>query len=263
MIRLLHTFRFYVSTRGWDVALSRSATFPIRRVRRAFDQSRDRRRKERIQAGNNAFDKAFGVDTFTETPFVADDVGGPSAPQANGYAPVSLENFSLAMSTVKIRHEDFTFVDLGSGKGKALLLASDYPFRQIIGVELSAQLHRVAVENIARYRGASQRCHNIESVCQDAIEFEFPLSPLVIFLANPFGPDILARVLDRLEASLASHPRPCFVVYIVPEAAVVVRQRKSFIALDSQQYYATWRYWAPGLGDPAAGGVGLSKQAAW
>src|SRR5690242_5062036 len=41
------------------------------------------------------------------------------------------------------RFGDFTFIDLGSGKGRTLLMASDYPFRAIIGVELLPALHQI------------------------------------------------------------------------------------------------------------------------
>ena len=43
---------------------------------------------------------------------------------------------------------DFVFVDLGSGKGRTLLMASDYPFRRIVGVELLPALHQAAQENL-------------------------------------------------------------------------------------------------------------------
>jgi SAM-dependent methyltransferase len=146
------------------------------------------------------------------------------------------------MDSVDVRHEDFEFVDLGSGKGKALLLASDYPFKRIIGVEFSPVLHLIALDNISRYRTPTQRCRNIKSICQDATEFDFPMSPLLVHLYNPFGPDTLGRVLERLEASLSIQPRPCFVVMVYPLWARVVRERGNFIESGAGEFFATFRY---------------------
>src|SRR5271169_6097318 len=69
---------------------------------------------------------------------------------------------------------DFVFIDLGSGKGRALLMASDYPFRRIVGVELLPTLHQAAEENLGKYRSESQKCFALESICADATEFPFP-----------------------------------------------------------------------------------------
>ena len=81
---------------------------------------------------------------------------------------------------------DFVFIDLGSGKGRTLLMASDYPFRRIVGVELLPALHQAAQENLSKYRSESQKCFALESICADATEFPFPAEPTVLYLFNPF-----------------------------------------------------------------------------
>ena len=80
---------------------------------------------------------------------------------------------------------DFTFIDLGSGKGRTLLMASDYPFRRVLGVELLPALNRIAQENLAKYKSKSQKCFSLESICADASTFPLPEEPLVIYLFNP------------------------------------------------------------------------------
>src|SRR6266567_1927518 len=81
---------------------------------------------------------------------------------------------------------EFVFVDLGSGKGRTLLMASDYPFQRIIGVEFLPSLNRIAEQNLAQYKSDSQRCFAIESVCADATTLSLPVTPLLIYLFNPF-----------------------------------------------------------------------------
>jgi hypothetical protein len=120
------------------------------------------------------------------------------------------------VNSLSIDYQQFTFVDLGSGKGRTLLMASDYPFRRIVGVELLPELHRVAEENIRRYRSEKQECHRIESVCADAAEFVLPQEPLVVYLFNPFPESVLERVIENLQAGARKGQRPLYVLYHNP-----------------------------------------------
>lgn len=111
---------------------------------------------------------------------------------------------------------DFIFVDLGSGKGRTLLMASDYPFRRIVGVELLPSLHRIAQQNLSQYHSESQQCFAIEAICADATLFALPKDPLVIFLFNPFPESGMRQVVLHLEQSLSNDPRPAYVLYHNP-----------------------------------------------
>jgi hypothetical protein len=111
----------------------------------------------------------------------------------------------------------FTFVDLGSGKGRALLMASDYPFRRIVGVEFMPELNVAAQKNIATYSSDRQRCRQIQSLCMDARDFKFPLEPLVLYLFNPFSESTFAQVLESLRHSIEQAPRTVYIAYRFPE----------------------------------------------
>jgi SAM-dependent methyltransferase len=111
---------------------------------------------------------------------------------------------------------DFVFIDLGSGKGRALLMAADYPFRRVVGIELLAVLHQAAQENLSKYRSESQKCLALESICADATEFALPAEPTVLYLFNPFPEAGLKRMLANLERSLRTHPRAVHVLYHNP-----------------------------------------------
>ena len=138
------------------------------------------------------------------------------------YQPTDPGLFREMMAGLPIEFDRFTFVDLGSGKGRTLLMASEYPFQKIVGVESIAELHRAAEENIRLYHPAQQRCRQIESVLADAREFELPEEPLVLYLFNPLPEHAFSEVLERLEKSLLQAPRPVWVVYHNPvlEAAL-------------------------------------------
>jgi SAM-dependent methyltransferase len=123
-------------------------------------------------------------------------------------------DFLQAQAQIDLR--DFIFIDLGSGKGRTLLMASDYPFQRIIGVELLPALHQIAVDNLAKYKSDTQKCFALESICVDATLFPFPDDPLVLYMFNPLPEPGLRRVIANLGRSLQAHRRPVYVLYHNP-----------------------------------------------
>jgi predicted RNA methylase len=117
---------------------------------------------------------------------------------------------------------DYTFIDLGSGKGRALFLAAMYPFYEIVGVEVQQKLHRIAEQNIANFEVPGQQCRNVWSRCLDARDYEFPDTPILLYLFNPFPNYVMQKVIENLRESLKENPRPAYVVYNAPwERAVL------------------------------------------
>jgi SAM-dependent methyltransferase len=143
-----------------------------------------------------------------------------------------------------LNFRDFTFIDLGSGKGRTLLMASDYPFRRIVGVELLPSLHRIARENVRQYKSESQRCCALESVCADATVFPFPDDPLVLFLFNPFPESGMRRVVANLERSLHAHPRPVFILYHNPLLEHTLSEAACLKKIAGTQQYSMFAAWA-------------------
>jgi hypothetical protein len=121
--------------------------------------------------------------------------------------------FAEIMRALPIDFHEFIFVDLGSGKGRTLLMASHSPFRRIVGVELLPELHAIAQKNIATYSSAQQRCKSIESVCMDARDYQFPAGPLAVYCFNSFFEPAFATVLDNLRKSMEQDWRPVYVAY--------------------------------------------------
>src|SRR5580704_1011434 len=84
------------------------------------------------------FDVTHGVETSTRAHPTDLKISSPNSLSSAGYWPTPPELFHEAFSTFSINYSEFTFIDFGSGKARVLLLASDYPFRKIIGVEFSS-----------------------------------------------------------------------------------------------------------------------------
>lgn len=96
--------------------------------------------------------------------------------------------------------ESYAFVDLGCGKGRAVLLASALHFREVVGIELNPELVRVAEANLERWRGAGKALRPARVVCGDATEFMLPEGNCLVYLANPFGAVVMRRLLEGIEA---------------------------------------------------------------
>jgi SAM-dependent methyltransferase len=114
------------------------------------------------------------------------------------------------------RIEAYRFVDVGAGKGRALLLAAELPFRKIIGVELSEELARVAQKNIAQWSRASRPKAKIRVVQGDAARFPWPRTPLLVYLYNPFACALVEQMAESLAAAAASGSGLVDVLYVNP-----------------------------------------------
>jgi SAM-dependent methyltransferase len=136
---------------------------------------------------------------------------------------------------------EFTFVDLGAGKGRTLLLASDYPFRRIVGVELLPALHEIAQENLQKYSSESQKCFALESICADATAFAFPVETTLLYLFNPFPESGLQRMLANLEQSLRKKPRPVYVLYHNPLLEHVLGESAALGKVGGTHQYSVYK----------------------
>ncbi len=193
-----------------------------RRIRREVAAGLDRMRPSvrRWHAAkaqrDRAFDAAYGVDTGGAVALSSLSIASENRQLGVNYLAIDPDEFDRGVEQLALRFEDFVFVDLGSGKGRALLLASRRPFKKIVGVEFSVELHTLAQKNIARYQAPEQRCRLFDVRLEDATKYELPEEPLVVFLYNPFGAEVMRQVAERVRASHQLNPRPLFVLYVNP-----------------------------------------------
>lgn len=167
----------------------------------------------RNAAAGMVFDLYHGVDTAALWTRYSLPEGYEGAFE---YGPAKFYDLKRVLTHLQtIRHEEFAFVDIGSGKGRALLMASRLPFRKAIGIELSAELHEIASRNIRRFRGA-HKCKNIVTHCCDATLFPLPPDNIVLFLYNPFKAPVMTRFLAHLKESLLNNPREAYIIYVKP-----------------------------------------------
>jgi predicted RNA methylase len=131
--------------------------------------------------------------------------------------------------------DEFTFIDFGAGMGRAVLLASELPFRKVVGVELNATLAGIARRNAARWRSLGRARCQVRIECRDAAEFKFPDGPCVAFLFNPFGAPVMRRLLAAMAEAFAGQGGELDVLYANNEQESVLRADPRFSRLYAGQ----------------------------
>jgi SAM-dependent methyltransferase len=168
------------------------------------------------------FDKWHGLETAGFRPPSELSVKGSHGQDATGYLPVRPRAFLRGLSSLPIDYSKYYFVDLGSGKGRAILLAARYPFKRLIGVEFAKELHDAAVRN-ASHSGYGKG--TVEFVWADVLDFDFPAEPCVLYLFHPFGTEMLRALLSKVARSITEKPRDIILMYVNPEHEEVIRSQ--------------------------------------
>ena len=193
-----------------------------------FTLRRLKRRKLR-ELSRDGFDAAHGTDTAGV--LVGRELG-PGITRGGHlvihYETTSVAAIRLPLDGLAVDFTRFVFVDLGCGKGKPLMVAASYPFRRLIGVDISPACIRVAERNMARHRPERIDPSRVELLVGDAEDFVFPGEPLVVYMYNPFPGAVLERVVGNLEASLRAQPREVVIVYVNPHALSAITRSALF-----------------------------------
>jgi len=195
--------------------------------------------RRRARFGDLDFDIENGVDTTSARQNLTTRLRGLLS--GSEYQATDPETFRQMMSALPLMFSQFIFLELGSGKGRAVLLASEYPFQRIIGVELLPELHAAARQNLERFPRERRRCSNIELYCMDARQFVFPREASVVYLFNPFPEVVLQEVVRNLRASVKAAPRPVFIVYYNPLLRRIVEQGAWLRALAQTEQWVIYR----------------------
>ncbi|MGI9289950.1 MAG: SAM-dependent methyltransferase [Gammaproteobacteria bacterium] len=150
---------------------------------------------------DRSFDRRHGTDTGGMVPTQDLDIDDESTKwQSNLYLGSPDRVTRHLIRSLDIDPADYTFVDYGSGKGRVLFAAAEFPFKKVVGVEISQALHEVAERNQLLYVGAPLQSE-IALWCGDAREFRLPEGNLILHMYHPFGPDILKDMLQLIQDS--------------------------------------------------------------
>ncbi len=111
--------------------------------------------------------------------------------------------------------EKTVFLDVGAGKGRAMLLASQFPFLRVEGIELNPILAAIASANISLWHNDlhANALSPLHLHHADATAHPLPAEPTLAFLFHPFELPLLRRFIRHIETSQATHPKPFDLLY--------------------------------------------------
>jgi precorrin-6B methylase 2 len=165
---------------------------------------------------------------------------GLVSPDFVQYQPVSYPDMREILRRLEISTDD-VFLDYGSGMGRAICLAAMYPFRSVLGLEISAELCEIARTNVHRIQN-KLRCKNVEIIQANAVEYVVPANVSIVFLFNPFGGATLARVLDNIGQSVRRSQRKVQVIFYGTVSSMGFRReasKRSWLKLNSEMQLKT------------------------
>lgn len=154
------------------------------------------------------------------------DAVGPSLEFATHYEPTPVAQAEALLDASPLAPEQATFVDLGAGMGRVVLLAARRPFRAVIGVDISPALVEIARENLVSARDPQRLARDVKIVSADAAGYTFPRGDLVIFMYNPFRGPVLDRVLANVRTT--SEEREVVLLYHTPVERETIDATQSF-----------------------------------
>jgi SAM-dependent methyltransferase len=164
---------------------------------------------------------------------------GPSIEHATHYDPTPVAEAEALFDASPLAPESATFVDLGAGMGRVVLLAARRPYRAVIGVEISPALVEIARENLASVRDPLRVARDVKTVRADAGEYRFPRGDLVVYMYNPFRGPIVREVAARLGDSREG--RTVVLLYHTPVEREVIESSGAFELVDDLGFGLVYR----------------------
>lgn len=185
------------------------------------------------------FDQIHGTDTSGLVPARDLVTGHPNDEHVTAYyavAPSILRSLVERWRTTPPPHHmtDYTFLDMGAGKGRAVLLASEFPFRKVIGVELNAAMASIAEANVARWRRnhasdpTAPAIAPVEIIHDDALNVPLPQTPTVIFLFHPFEDPVVQALLRHIESAFIGRAGDLDILYVNAEHGSTLNRHPAF-----------------------------------
>jgi predicted RNA methylase len=170
-----------------------------------------RKQDQYTQRNSARFDQRFGTQTYgrMDVPVTQDRAN----PTLWGYSAVNHDFFREILRAIPVPLDSYTFVDVGSGKGAPVLMASEFPFKDLVGVELNPELVEDAKRNVEQFNKATRRALAPTWQIGDFFQWVPPQQPCLFFFNNPFPAALTLPALQHLEAALAKSGHPALMVF--------------------------------------------------
>jgi SAM-dependent methyltransferase len=191
---------------------------------------------------HDRFDEKYRVDTQAPVRISDLETANPAALFANGYEGTPIAAIHKIIRRLKVDRPQFAFIDLGSGKGRVLLIAAQYPFKSVIGIEFSETLHYIALSNIQSYCEARRVRTRPTSINCDAAGFDFSnIGNKVVFCYNAFHAQLMIRIIHNLQTSRRPSDAT-LLVYLGPIARSVAEALRYFPTVRSGEFLSEFGF---------------------
>ncbi len=180
------------------------------------------------------FDLRYGTDTTSIVEVDNLDIRHADRRNAHNYMASNYYILRKLLNTLKMELTDSVLVDFGSGKGRVLLVALEYGFKRLIGVEISQALCAICGNNLRIYRRNKKKYDNteVEIVNIDAAKYRIPDDAAIFCFYNPFEEEVFNKVIDNIEDSLRLRRRSIYILYINPVFKDVLANKGFHCVLD-------------------------------
>jgi SAM-dependent methyltransferase len=158
------------------------------------------------------FDLRFGVETTLTQRLEPLAIDSVNKERGVGYRPTRVAPLRRLLRTLAIPRES-AFIDFGCGKGRVLIVASEYGFLEVIGVEFAPELCDRARRNLDRYRRRRDAATHVEVVEADVVRYAIPDDARVFYFYNPFQRPVLRPVLENIRQSCEAAPRDIWLIF--------------------------------------------------
>ncbi len=186
------------------------------------------------------FDMRYGTDTCARSQLDELTIDSANKEKGRPYEPTRVMPLRrLGPELRKIMPADSVLVDLGCGKGRVLLLASRWGFREVRGIEFARELCEIAEKNIAIYRAKTGVQTRFEVIHADVTLYPIKDDENIFFAFNPFDETLFKQVIDNIDASVRKRPRKTLVVVAWPigKYTELLERHEGFSLLSRLRYW--------------------------
>ena len=163
------------------------------------------------------FDMKYKVETINTIMLGELEINSPNKAHGHYYEGTNTHVFNRVFSQIKVDAPKQVFVDFGSGKGRAMILAAERGFRKIIGVEFSGALVDICHRNLEIFKANAKIKPEFEVIHADAAEYVIPNEASFLYFANPFDETLIAKVIANILKSLEASPREITILHLFPQ----------------------------------------------
>lgn len=161
--------------------------------------------------GDYYFEKKYNLETFEKVEVNHLDIPEEIKVHSNPYGPTRSRQFKLLLKSLKLP-DGLIFMDIGSGKGKVLILASMFNFERVIGIEISEKLCEIATMNINNFKSKMNQTTEIDIVCSSILDYKLSDRENVFYFYRSFDNYIMSKVIKMIIESYNKNSREIWLI---------------------------------------------------